>query len=482
MGLHRSPTLLYQLRNRCRFANLPVPGAVPAFALNSTHIDKTPPISVHVCTQHAHGRRHISSASEAVDSELRQHDKDLNRTAPTPTRRNPPNTYIRHVTLPNYGIRRLRLPGHTFRRLDIPNPAVRQDTNEFQPLLPHVYSQDSPTWEAADHIPRGLEFKRGSPVRVVSWNLNWLHPYPRERVSAGLAHLRHTFGEAPSSLVVMLQEVRQEMVQVMLENPWVQQNFMLSNVEPPTTLFAEDPSSSSSESDTRQIKWKATPYFTLMMISRDLPISNCFRVPFSKTGMGRDVLVVDIPVTNSQGSTIDNELFRLCTTHLESLRESRELRFSQLVLISELLKGAAATNGTIIGGIVGGDMGSESIDDMQYHKSTEVKLNDVWEDESMEPPISPKTSKRAAALHTLAKAYTWGYQPQRKEPKRLDKFFYTGSVETFPVEEAQDFSGKIGRLGIGVMAEVESPEYNADIEPELWVSDHLGIVIGVTVR
>jgi tyrosyl-DNA phosphodiesterase 2 len=41
----------------------------------------------------------------------------------------------------------------------------------------------------------------------------------------------------------------------------------------------------------------------------------------------------------------------------------------------------------------------------------------------------------------------------------MDKFFYTGSIETFAIHEVQDISGKLGRLGIGLRTEVEALEY-----------------------
>ena len=74
----------------------------------------------------------------------------------------------------------------------------------------------------------------------------------------------------------------------------------------------------------RQLDWRATPYFTLMVISRQLAIPKCFRVPFV-TRMGRDALVVHIPVFNPGERTEIKESLRLCTTHLESLWKERAI-------------------------------------------------------------------------------------------------------------------------------------------------------------
>jgi len=102
----------------------------------------------------------------------------------------------------------------------------------------------------------------------------------------------------------------------------------------------------------------------------------------------------------------------------------------------------------------------------------------------------------------------------------MDKFFYTGSIETIALNEAQDVSGRLGRLGIDLKTEVEAWEdettkisvvqgryvekphkryYSEDLAARLrdrgtlsekvlvrtkvntWVSDHFGIAVGIRV-
>lgn len=41
----------------------------------------------------------------------------------------------------------------------------------------------------------------------------------------------------------------------------------------------------------------------------------------------------------------------------------------------------------------------------------------------------------------------------------MDKFLYTGSIETVAIHEVQDITGRLGRLGIGLKTEVEAWEY-----------------------
>ncbi|KAK7224008.1 hypothetical protein V2G26_012011 [Clonostachys chloroleuca] len=185
-----------------------------------------------------------------------------------------------------------------------------------------------------------------------------------------------------------------------------------------------------------------------MMVSRTLPTSNCFRIPFT-TGMGRDALVVDIPVLNAEGMNF-KESFRLCTTHLESLWGGKAYRRCQLASISALLKGALTPANNIIGGVVGGDMNAIDRSEHDYHRAAEVDLKDVWEDEPAPPPPVLKPFKKDTSYGRV-RGNTWGYQSARqRDRKRMDKFFYTGSIKTFAVDDAQDVVGRLGRLGMGM--------------------------------
>lgn len=156
--------------------------------------------------------------------------------------------------------------------------------------------------------------------------------------------------------------------------------------------------------------------------------------------------------------------------------------------------------------------------DFTCHKTSDVDLRDVWEDTPFLP--SPRLKPFQKDLtYGRAKGNTWGYQSKAvRGRKRMDKFLYTGSVDTEALSEAQDLSGKIGRLGIGLKTKVEVLACDStrsrvvrgkivrethqdyyDIQREHlyskmgydscvrktvdgWVSDHFGIVVGVRVR
>ncbi|KAI1194797.1 Endonuclease/exonuclease/phosphatase [Nemania serpens] len=363
---------------------------------------------------------------------------------------------------------------------------------EPQVLLPRVYNHDSSTWVAAGHETQALG--RGCVLKVVSWNLECFGPDPAARASAALVYLEHTFGKAPTDLVVMLQEICPESLQAILEHAWVQRNFTLSNIDAPAPVIVDIPGPSFTM---RETLWEGDRYFTLMMVSKTLPMSKCFRLPFT-TKMGRDALVVDIAISNF------NESFRLCTTHLESLWIGKPYRLGQLTSISALLKGKSVPNGKIIGGMVGGDMNAFTQPEHGNHKIPEVDLNDVWEDEPA-PLLPVLKAFQKDTSYGRARGNTYGYQsPKRRNRQRLDKFFYTGSVETFAADEAQDVAGRFGRLGIGLKTEIKAwvrpgsgeehllseraalklkngPSLLTPITKESWVSDHFGVVVGVRI-
>lgn len=403
---------------------------------------------------------------------------------------NLPRVHRRFITTSHFTFDELQLYSeHSMRKYKASGPIqVPQISFEPQALSPHIYNHDSSTWVVAGHGSQALE--RGRVLKVVSWNLECFGLDPEGRASAALTHLKHLFGEAPEDVVVMLQEIRPESLRAILEHAWVQQNFTLSNIDTPAPSFVM-----------REKFLEGYRDFTLMMVPKTLIISKCFRMPFP-TLMGRDALVVDIGISNSR------DCFRFCTTHLESMRMSYPYRLSQLTLISALLKGKRVPNGSI-GGMVGGDMNALKRKEHEYHKRPEVDLNDVWEDEPA-PPLPVQKPLQKDTTFGWARGNTFGYQSRSRSYHRLDKFFYTGSVETVAVREAQDVAGRFGRVGIGLKTEIERWRYRSVTEETLaaeknsskaseftrriadnlyaistrqegWVSDHFGIVVGVRI-
>lgn len=354
-------------------------------------------------------------------------------------------------------------------------------------------------------------------LKIISWNINASTANHGARVTAALEHLQELFGKSQDPIVMMFQEVCDTSLQAILQNPWVQQNFVLSDTRPPESIYTNIPGDSFI---LRRLDWAAAESFSLLMISRNLAIETCFRVPF-KTLRGRDALVVDIPISSSTQPNESNECLRLCTTHLESFMRGKTYRYNQLALISTLLKGVPIIKSRIVAGIVGGDINSIEQSEQDFHRAIDVDLKDAWEDVPA-PPIPVRKPFQKGLSYGRARGNTWGYQPVKSRPRnRMDKFLYTGSLETVAPEEAQDVTGRLGRLGIGLKIKVDAWEgqiMKSSVVPgkivkkpvmtfftrrsavkwqekgllrekklvrkkgHLWVSDHFGIAIGIKVH
>ena len=376
----------------------------------------------------------------------------------------------------------------------MPNMPLPKTSSAPQLLIPSIYVPTTSSWRPFKSDSKQGVFCQGSLLRVVSWNIDFMAPRRASRASAAMAHLKEVFGDSPPPLVIMLQEVHSQSLEAILSHSWIRNNFVLSNVEAPSR------------------------YFTLMMVSQQVQAETWFRMPLPSK-MERDALVVDIPVLPpGKEPKHTSQILRLCTTHLESLPEAegQERRPLQLSQISALLKAPATTHAQIIAGLAGGDMNPISPIDAASHEAEDVRLRDVWED-TPAPPIPLLKPFQKDLTYGRARGNTWGYQsggPRAR--KRLDKFFYTGSAETVSLSEAQDLTGKIGRLGIAVKTMVEvwesermelliikdkpvrksvvrhvdldSPRRQKFLkngvrkEIDTWVSDHFGITVGFRVH
>ena len=107
-----------------------------------------------------------------------------------------------------------------------------------------------------------------------------------------------------------LQEVHSDSLAAILEYPWIKKNFAVSNVDAPER------------------------YFTLIMVSQHLQAESWLRFPLP-TSMGRDALLVDLPISPIGGdSEHSKRILRLCTTHLESLWEPSKTKQNGLFQLS----------------------------------------------------------------------------------------------------------------------------------------------------
>jgi hypothetical protein len=220
------------------------------------------------------------------------------------------------------------------------------------------------------------------------------------------------------------------------------------------------------------------------MTPKSLRIEKAFRMPLPSE-MGRDALFVDIQLCpTKQGQTHERiDIFRFCTTHLESLVEGTCLRKRQLELISKKLQGdEGMTN--IIAGLVAGDM--NAIHDTEHILHRVLGLRDAWEDTLFTHP--PNLDGKADLSFGRTNGHTWGYQSdgRRWAPSCFDKFLYTGCIGTVPLCKSQRFEGTVRRLGISLTVNLPLKvgplgEYLLKADPKAWVSDHFGIALGIKI-
>jgi tyrosyl-DNA phosphodiesterase 2 len=156
----------------------------------------------------------------------------------------------------------------------------------------------------------------------------------------------------------------------------VRQNFTLTDAHAP---HSRHENINEKTLDSKGWRWRAVPYFTLMMIPKSLAVLDCFRMPLV-SGMGKDALFVDILQSAGEQSQ-SHRAIRLCTTHLESYYGGECNRANQLATISGRLHELRAGEYNIIAGLVGGDMNAIDHQEHDLHKANNVNLRDVWEDE-----------------------------------------------------------------------------------------------------
>ena len=360
-----------------------------------------------------------------------------------------------------------------------PKPNVAHQTiSRLKIFQPRKFDPSENTWVTSNYVSQQA-LRAHSVLRLFSWNL-YFGAFARERATTAMKYLQKTLTSADNT-VIMLQEVRKESLEAILADKWIQANFTVSDIKP--------------------VEQRLTHYFTLMLISKHIPIRSCFRVPLL-SAMGRDALVIDVPVEDKDKHN-PSELqpcIRLCTTHLESLSDTEGIRMRQLSVISAMLKGAPAIPYRLFGGIVGGDMNSTNKLDQTAHRRLDVNLQDAFQIRF--PPRRGRNDKEKGQI-----GGTYGCQPgDPRSGTRLDKFLYTQGLETVVLEDLKrvnhDIVGRVCRFGIGLTTEanVEHPEpaTNAKQSPntitdssqghtttksgtKILVSDHVGIAVGVRV-
>ncbi|KAJ4306883.1 hypothetical protein N0V88_000255 [Collariella sp. IMI 366227] len=280
-----------------------------------------------------------------------------------------------------------------------------------EPIRQEYYSFENGIWTPVEAegwtIPLGRETPKNFRFSVLSWNIDFMRPLNDERMSAALNHLRELTPPAQGShpAVIMLDEMTPRNLKLIKGAEWVREMYL-----------------------------HAHPHA--------LPIKDVFRVHYQHTSMHRDALFVDI--------ALPGELtFRLCATHLESLRVNPPKRPTQLATVATYLQQAHA-------GVVAGDF--NAIEDFDKTLHVENGLVDAY--------------LHMGGVEGAEEGMTWG-QMAGKEMRemfgcgRLDKMMFCGGE-----------AGGFETFGLDVVVEDEIDANRLRIAANLekgWVTDHLGV-------
>lgn len=262
-----------------------------------------------------------------------------------------------------------------------------------------------------------------SRVRIITWNIDMSSKFHKARLRAALRHIeldvlksRH-IEMAPEPCVIMLQEVRYDMLPVLLEDEWVRRWFIVA--------------------PRWKNKWpEGAWYGNVTLVSRSLSIVECHILHFGLSTMHRTALCVKIRLTNpGESEGVQPVVVAFVNTHLESLVEGSMARPRQLEVCARFLKVKG-----VHGGLVCGDMNTITAEDKTVAKG--VGLEDSW-----------------IRGDDVEEGHTWGYQGQNDgghPTSRLDKILYLPGMG-YKVDEPK-------RIGRGVT-----------IREGAWISDHYGL-------
>jgi len=225
----------------------------------------------------------------------------------------------------------------------------------------------------------GMKHQWAGSVRLVSWNVNADAPTPKSRMSALLQVIKTT-GAAD---VIFLQEVSRGGLAALLEDPWIQKNWYMSDVD--ASAFGT------------QKFISITLISKLWVATNGIQLGAIWRVAFPSR-FGRDALCCDL-VLNSSSKLPSGRRpirIRLINVHLDSLPINPSFRSDQVSIGASYLNAAGR-------GIIAGDFNCVLPEDDDLVRTN--GLTDAWEH-----------------LHPNDPGHTWGVHGEPTfPPNRLDK-------------------------------------------------------------
>lgn len=343
-----------------------------------------------------------------------------------------------------------------------------------KPQPHHVFSGSK--WQQRGGPPSGAqqagaanEEPRISNIRLLTWNIDFMAPFPQARMASALAHLRAVVEATPEStaVVICLQELRQDMpvdpgrllgsvsfdpqvaddLRQLASAGWVQERFLV------TDLTADH--------------WRCG-YNSVTLVDRRLGVEGVSRLPFVSE-YKREALLVDIPVVapprsgaqaeGGGGTGRGRSVVRLCNVHLDSMAGKPPMRPVQWKACAKYLQDEADG---VVAGILAGDCNANQSYDLTLPEENGFK------DAYLE--MGGKESD--------PDGHTWGPQSSnsRFPPKRMDKVCFWQPGEGGGDDEVLKLKS-LEKIGVGVKVEDES--ISVKLTEDGWldfVTDHYGLM------
>ena len=104
------------------------------------------------------------------------------------------------------------------------------------PRQHHESSNEQKRFGDETNSSQGRPWDRNTPLKIISWNVDYTRPEPATRMAAILDYLRVRFNKQSDRLIILLQEVCQASLKQLLNTEWVQRNFAINGLKSPTNI------------------------------------------------------------------------------------------------------------------------------------------------------------------------------------------------------------------------------------------------------
>ena len=340
-------------------------------------------------------------------------------------------------------------------------PREPQQWQERQGVM-HFYDRIAGRWNksASGSAHTGAE-QSLAPIEtfaLITWNVDFMESHIDRRIDAALAYLeRVVVPKNDHPTVVLLQEFDWEAFPFLLNRPFIQDNYALTDISSESWIYTES----------------GYGTVTLVPLTMLTSVRRVHRIGMPNTTMYRDALYVELVVAPER-------TLRIANVHLESLRgRSDAARIKQLEAVRAFIDSDA-----VYAAVVAGDMNPIGPNDASL--PARLNFRDAWVECRGNPVRSTNVEGKGnmdidTSVQEDPESHTWGYQPTtRFPPRRMDKILLAGAAKAKSVE----IVGK--GLTIDVPYEESSEteeEFELDQEDLIkWVSDHCAVLATVSIQ